>query len=154
MLNGYFGQRAEAFARNFYNFHGQLSRFLLTRRKAMFFPSIGVKRVRPSRWSGLPDVDGHMGDGANAPVAPTDNLDDLGQSGYPLNSMIHHGIIRTINILLLISGYLVMIPFKENFSREIPFIRFAQSVSATRNFVLVLSGPKPGRRSNGRSPSG
>src|ERR1700722_20125485 len=72
----------------------------------------------------------------------------------PLRSMIHHGIIRTINILLLISGYLVMIPFKENFSREIPCIRFAQSVSATRNFVLVLSGPKPGRRSNGRSPSG
>ena len=96
MLNGYFGQRPKLLPEISIIFTDNYPGSLLMRRKAMFFPSIGVKRVRPSRWSGLPDVDGHMGDGANAPVAPTDNLDDLGQSSYSVNPLIHRDIIRTI----------------------------------------------------------
>ncbi len=83
MMNCRLGQTARAFARNFYNPHGQSSKFLVTRRKALFFPPIVVKRVRleearpayrmlPATWAG----------GANSPAAAADNFDDLGEDAY------------------------------------------------------------------------
>jgi hypothetical protein len=70
------------------------------------------------------------GGGANPPGAATGNLDDFGQGGAGTNSLIRHDIIRRIDIFLPISEYVVIISFNENTSREIPFVRFAESESA------------------------
>jgi hypothetical protein len=43
------------------------------------------------------------GGGAKPPGAATGHLDDFGQGGSGANSLIHHGIIRGIDIFLLIS---------------------------------------------------
>jgi hypothetical protein len=94
------------------------------------------------------------GGGANSPVAATGNLDDFGKGGAGTNSLIRHDIIRGIDILLLISEYSAIVSSKENYSREIPLVRFGRSDSAARPLCPVLSAPKPRRRSKRRSPSG
>ena len=83
MMNCYLGQTARAFARNFYNPHGQSSKFLFTRRKAMFFPPIGVKRVRLKEALKADGADG----GGTLQFA---GIDDFGEDGAANNHMIRN----------------------------------------------------------------
>jgi hypothetical protein len=84
MMNGYLGRTARAFDRNFYNPHGQSSMLLFTRRKAMFFPPIGVKRVGLEGRSSLSDDDGHVGRRRELSGAAMANLDDFGKAALAL----------------------------------------------------------------------
>jgi hypothetical protein len=94
------------------------------------------------------------GGGANSPVAATANLDDFGQGGTAINSLIRHDITQGIEISLLISEIFAIIPFNKNCSRETPFVPFARRDFAAPPLCPVLSAPKPRRRSKRRSPSG
>jgi hypothetical protein len=60
----------------------------------MFFPPIGVKRVRLEKGQAYRMMTATWGGGANSPVAATGNLDDFGKSGAGTNSLIRNDTIR------------------------------------------------------------
>ena len=75
----------------------------------MFFPPIGVKRVRLEETGQAYRM---MTTGGAA--ARTLRLDDWGRCGYAINSLISHDISQKLDISLRISELFAMISSKEN----------------------------------------